>query len=118
MTNEITGAAVFSGGDRCVDDHHAGRGCHGNVHRRLADGVVCAVAGHEHAVQQWHDDETAADRMLPKSPVSLSWSDEVPRILTRKSRLQPAEFLITSAKRLLQHYRHLSDMAFALDDVR
>ena len=30
----------------------------------------------------------------------------VPHIFTRKSRLQPGEFLITSAKRLLQQYRH------------
>src|SRR5215510_10984921 len=43
---------------------------------------------------------------LPRSPVSLSSGDEVPHIFTRKSRLQPGEFLITSAKRLLQQYRH------------
>jgi hypothetical protein len=36
--------------------------------------------------------------------VSLSSGDEVPHISTRKSRLQPGEFLITSAKRLLQQY--------------
>ena len=48
--------------------------------------------------------------------MSLSSGDEVPRIFTRKSRLQPGEFLITSAKRLLQHnlseatvYRLLKD---------
>ena len=40
---------------------------------------------------------------LPKSPVSLARDDEVPRVLIRKSRLKPGEFLITSAKRLLQH---------------
>src|SRR3954452_9259073 len=40
---------------------------------------------------------------LPRSPVSLSVGDEVPHIFTRKSRLQPGEFLITSAKRVLQH---------------
>src|SRR5258708_15736414 len=39
---------------------------------------------------------------LPRSPVSLSSGDEVPHIFTRKSRLQPKEILITSAKRLLQ----------------
>ena len=39
---------------------------------------------------------------LPRSPVSLSSGDEVPHIFTRKSRLQPGEFLIISAKRLLQ----------------
>src|SRR2546430_3176360 len=43
---------------------------------------------------------------LPGSPVSLSSGDEVPHIFTRKSRLQPGEFLITGAKRLLQQYRH------------
>jgi hypothetical protein len=36
--------------------------------------------------------------------VSLSSGDEVPHIFTRKSRLQPGEFLISSAKRLLQQY--------------
>jgi hypothetical protein len=41
---------------------------------------------------------------LPRSPVSLSPGDEVPHIFTRKSRLPPREFLITSAKRLLQQY--------------
>jgi len=40
---------------------------------------------------------------LPKSPVSFARGDEVPHIFTRKPRLQPAEFLITGAKRLLQH---------------
>ena len=40
---------------------------------------------------------------LAKSPMSLTQGDEVPHVLTRKSRLQPAEFLITSVKRLLQH---------------
>src|SRR2546421_8500569 len=53
-----------------------------------------------------------SDRRLPicvpssrhrGSPVSLSSGDEVPHIFTRKSRLQPGEFWITSAKRLLQH---------------
>src|ERR1700738_2016613 len=39
---------------------------------------------------------------LPRSPVSLSSGDEVPHIFTRKSHLRPGEFLITSAKRLLQ----------------
>jgi hypothetical protein len=41
--------------------------------------------------------------------VSLSVGDEVPHIFTRKSRLQPGEFLITSAKRLLQHNPSDSD---------
>src|SRR4029077_1642295 len=47
---------------------------------------------------------------LPRSPVSLSSGDEVPQIFTRKSRLQPGEFLITSAKRLLQQYLPLTDI--------
>jgi hypothetical protein len=46
--------------------------------------------------------------------VSLSSGDEVPQIFTRKSRLQPGEFLITSAKRLLQQYRHIASVS----DVR
>ena len=47
---------------------------------------------------------------LPKSPVSFARGDEVPHIFTRNARLQPAEFLITSAKRLLQHNRTIADM--------
>jgi len=42
---------------------------------------------------------------LSKPPVSLTSGDEVPHIFTRKPRLQPAEFLIISAKRVLQHNR-------------
>ena len=41
---------------------------------------------------------------LPRSPASLSSGDEVsPTSLHEKSRVQPKEILITSAKRLLQH---------------
>ena len=40
---------------------------------------------------------------VPKSPVSLTREDQSPHVLTRKTRLKPAEFLITCAKRLLQH---------------
>src|SRR6516165_2463364 len=47
---------------------------------------------------------------LPRSPVSLSSGDEVPHIFTRKSRLKPGEFLITSAKRLLQQYLPKGDI--------
>jgi hypothetical protein len=39
---------------------------------------------------------------LPRSPASLSSGNEVPHIFTRKSRLRSKEFLISSAKRLLQ----------------
>src|SRR5258708_9214133 len=51
---------------------------------------------------------------LPKSPVNSSSGDEVPNIFTRKSRLQRGEFLITSAKRLLQQYLPLADIANTL----
>ena len=34
---------------------------------------------------------------------SITRGDEVPHVFTRKTRLQPAEFLIPSAKRVLQH---------------
>src|SRR5215831_5582827 len=47
---------------------------------------------------------------LPRSLVSLSSGDEVPHIFTRKSRLQPGEFLITSAERLLQQYLPIGDI--------
>src|SRR5580704_17957222 len=43
---------------------------------------------------------------LLRSPTSLSSGDEVPHIFTRKSRLRPKEFLIASAKRLLQQNWH------------
>ncbi len=42
---------------------------------------------------------------VPRSPVSLTREDQSPHVLTRKTRLQPAEILITCAKRLLQHNR-------------
>ena len=50
---------------------------------------------------------------LPRSPVSLSSGDEVPHIFTRKSRLKPGEFLITSAKRLLQQYLPIATLRTA-----
>src|ERR1700745_2404049 len=46
---------------------------------------------------------------LPKSPVSLTRGDMSPHIFTPKTRLEPAEFLITCAKRLLQQYPSESD---------
>jgi hypothetical protein len=52
-----------------------------------------------------------ASGLLPKSPVSLSLCDEVPHIFIQKSHLEPREFLISSAKRLLQQYRHKADFA-------
>jgi mannose-6-phosphate isomerase-like protein (cupin superfamily) len=61
MADQVAGAAVFVGGDQGVDDHHAGRGGDGDVHRRLADGSSAPWLAHEHAVQQRHDDEAAAE---------------------------------------------------------
>ena len=52
-----------------------------------------------------------APSSLAKSPVSSSPCDEVPHIFTRKSRLQPGKFLITSAKRVLQQNRPIPDLA-------
>src|ERR1700730_18544006 len=43
---------------------------------------------------------------LPRSPASLSSRNEVPHICTRKSLVRPKEFLIASAKRLLQQSLH------------
>src|SRR6516165_10765516 len=48
---------------------------------------------------------------LPRSPVSLWSGDEVPHIFTRKSRLRPGEFLVSSAKRLLQQYLPQADLS-------
>jgi hypothetical protein len=52
-----------------------------------------------------------ASGFLPKSPVSSSLRDEVPHIFIPKLHLEPREFLISSAKRLLQQYQHKADMA-------
>ncbi len=54
---------------------------------------------------------------LPRSPVSLSVGDEVPHILTRRSRLKPGEFSITSAKRLLQHNLPGTDSCSAVNEA-
>jgi hypothetical protein len=50
--------------------------------------------------------------------VSSSLCDEVPHIFIPKSHLEPREFLISSAKRLLQQYRHKADMREPLINVR
>src|SRR5580658_10008067 len=50
---------------------------------------------------------------VPKSPVSLTREDQSPHVFTRKTRPQPAEFLITRAKRLLQHNRPISDILWS-----
>src|SRR5215468_12136649 len=54
---------------------------------------------------------------LPKSPVSLARGDEVPHIFTRKPHLRPLEFLITCAKRLLQHNRPTAKLPDADNDL-
>src|ERR1017187_1195957 len=59
-----------------------------------------------------------ASGLLPKSPVSSSLCDEVPHIFIQKSHLEPREFLISSAKRLLQHNRHKADNPTAPTFVR
>jgi hypothetical protein len=59
-----------------------------------------------------------ASGLLPKSPVSSSLCDEVPHIFIPKSHLEPGEFLISSAKRLLQQYRHIADIPTAPAFVR
>jgi hypothetical protein len=46
---------------------------------------------------------------LPGLPASLSSGNEVSHIFTRKSRAQPKEILITSAKRLFQQHRSKLD---------
>src|SRR6266511_2398763 len=52
----------------------------------------------------------AASVTLPSSPARSASGNEVPHIFTRKSRLQPGEFLVTSAKRLLQQYLPIGDI--------
>ena len=47
---------------------------------------------------------------LPKSPMNLARGDEVPQIITRRTRQRPSEFLTSPAKRLLQHYLPEADM--------
>jgi hypothetical protein len=49
--------------------------------------------------------------------VSLSSGDEAPHIFTRKSRLKPGEFLITSAKGLLQQNLPFADSCTAAKTV-
>jgi len=57
----------------------------------------------------------AAPITLPRSPARLSSRNEVPHIFTRKSRVQPKEILITSAKRLLQQYLPRGDICSAAE---
>jgi hypothetical protein len=48
-------------------------------------------------------------------PVSSSLCDEVPHIFIPKSHLEPREFLISSAKRLLQQYLPLANIPNCLE---
>jgi hypothetical protein len=50
--------------------------------------------------------------------VSLTREDQSPHVFTTKTRLQPAEFLITCAKRLLQQYPPIADIKADDIDVR
>src|ERR1039458_4116991 len=59
-----------------------------------------------------------ASGLLPKSPVSSSLCDEVPHIFIPKSHLEPREFLISSAKRLLQHNLPIADSRTAIKSLR
>jgi hypothetical protein len=50
--------------------------------------------------------------------VALSREDLCRHVFTPKARLQPAEFLITCAKRLLQQYRHEADLPRCPTEIR
>ena len=52
---------------------------------------------------------------LPKSPVNLSPSDEVPHVCTRKSHPRLGKNVTDSAKRLLQHNLPIADIGMLLD---
>jgi hypothetical protein len=51
-----------------------------------------------------------ASGSLPKSPVNLSPGEEVPRMFTRKLRLQLEKFAVNGAKRLLEHNLPTTDI--------
>src|SRR5258708_17971782 len=52
------------------------------------------------------------------SLVGSSPIDVAPRMIIRSLRLRAGKIVFGDAKRLLQHYRHFSDIAFGLGDVR
>jgi hypothetical protein len=54
---------------------------------------------------------------LPKLSVSSSLVAVVKRTIIRSPRPQPGKFVLSDPKRLLQHYRHFSDVAARADDV-
>jgi hypothetical protein len=64
------------------------------------------LVAHQATEKISHNFQQAA---LPRSSASLSSGDEVPHIFTRKSRVQPKEILMTSAKGLLQQNLPLAD---------
>ena len=83
--------------------------------RNDATGRLCCksrkLQGYEYFAKIQHGQQSPiriTSIALPKSPVSFARGDEVPHIFTRNARLQPAEFLIIGAKRLLQHNRHIA----------
>jgi hypothetical protein len=59
-----------------------------------------------------HEAIDDSDNLSRATEVAFEFSvrDEVLQISTRKTRLRPSEFLTPSAKRLLQQYRHQTDM--------
>src|ERR1017187_9276933 len=73
-----------------------------HVHRIARMGARVLING------TWYN---MASGLLPKSPVSSSLCDEVPHIFIPKSHLEPREFLISSAKRLLQQNLPQADIA-------
>jgi hypothetical protein len=60
----------------------------------------------------------AGSNPLPESPVSLARGGVAPYMIIRSSRLRLGEFEPHAAKRLLQHYRHFSDLIGLADDAR
>ncbi len=58
-----------------------------------------------------------ASGSLPRSPVSLSSSDEAPHIFTRKARLRLGETSISCAKRVLQQNLPIADIDRLFDHL-
>src|SRR5216683_1071894 len=59
-----------------------------------------------------------ASRPLPKSPVSSSLDNVVPQMIIRSPRVRPGKFAFGEAKRLLQHYLPLGDIAQIIRSLR
>jgi hypothetical protein len=58
-----------------------------------------------------------APRLIPRSPVSLSLCDEVPRITIQKSHQRAKESFVSSEKGLLRQYLPRDDIARQLEQV-